>query len=204
MIELDRLVGLPSGQLIEVTQKELNFLINLEFTEWNSKYNEFIFNDNLVDDIYHILKRINIKDNIKTTSGKKGIVIGIVKNYNGKDTINNINVSSIYKKGDKLYVIEFQNGKKGIYLNNQIEKIRPNSIFENYGSFIDDELSIIEIVGLPSGQIIEAQDNEIDYLKRHQIIKWNGSRQGVDDYIGYTFDDEDYKTIMKLLYQLFQ
>jgi len=205
MVELDRLVGLPSGQLIEVTQRELNFLMNLGFTEWSSKYNEFIFNDRLVDDVYRFLKRVKIRDYVKTPTGKKGIVVEIII-YNGKDSINRKNVSNIYNKGDKLFVIHFPNNSKGVYKEEQIEKVRPNSIFENYGSFIDEEeISSFDIVGLPSGQIIEIQDNESDYLKRHKIIKWNGTRQGsIEDYHGYTFKDEDYKTIMKLLYQLFQ
>jgi len=60
-----------------------------------------------------------------------------------------------------------------------------------------------EIVGYPSGEVLHLTEAEIDYLKSHSLIKWSGSRTGIDNYIGYYYHDINYNKIMNLLYSLY-
>ena len=67
-----------------------------------------------------------------------------------------------------------------------------------YEQYLDARNEIIsDIIGLPSGQMIEVYESELKILKKHNLIRWSGAE------IGYGFLDEDYKEIMKILYKSF-
>jgi len=195
MEELDDIIGLPSGQIIQLNKGDLSILINLGFVEWSTVHSEFVFKDGYIGEIYRFIEGIYIGNEVVTTTGRNAIVKDIIK-YDGND-INGKNMSQIFKIGDILYIIKQNNNHTGIYTKEQLKKVKKL----NESSTIDIS-EAYELIGLPSGQIIEVSDNELDYLKRLHLIKWNGSRKGID-YVGYVFDDGNYEKIINALYELF-
>jgi len=219
---LECIIGKPSGQVINVTRKEWNALNNLSLILWDSSIKEFMFHDINIKTINKFINIIYEGDTIITGIGRKGKVKKIIKKYDGGN-IDGIDYSNIHKKGETLYIIEFRTGLQGIYTENQIEKIRvSNDIIldgkiEKLGPHLKNiknynltqekkqkpykDSSIHDLIGFPSGQIIEITYNEVGPLKRAGFIKWSGSRSG-NDYIGYKFEDEDYQNILNFLYTL--
>jgi len=192
------ILGLPSGQLINVNKRELKVLIDLGFVQWDINYGEFLFKDIYLDEIKKFMKTFYIHEIVITGTGKYGTIIEII-NYNG-NKVNGKDISKIFKIGDILYVVKFGHNNIGVYTKDQLEKVRDNiSINENQNI----SYNIIDLIGLPSGQVIEIYDNELNFLKKSKLIKWNGSRNGYDGFIGYSFNDKDKKIIMDNLYQLY-
>jgi len=193
---INDLLGLPSGQIINVTKREMGVLINLGFIQWDNNYDYFIFKDAYLNEIRRFTRRFYTDEEVITGTGRSGVVDGVISNYKG-GKVNGKDVSKIFNIGDVLYIIKFENNGVGVYTENQLEKVR--DINEN-NSYED---ASFDMIGLPSGQIIEVTDVEVHYLKGNKLVKWNGSRTGVDDFIGYTFDDDDYEKVMDTLYELF-
>lgn len=192
---INEILGLPSGQLVNVSKRELEVLINLGFIHYEKEYDKFVFSDAYLSEIERFTKRFYVQELVVTGSGRNGIIDKVIDSYDGGE-INGKNVSKIFSIGDVLYVVKFENNKVGVYTEEQLKKIRKESINEN-------NYSIIDIIGLPSGQVIEVRDYELPYLKGHRLVRWSGSRTGVDGFIGYTFNDDDKKEIMDKLYELY-
>lgn len=125
---IEHIIGYPSGQVINITKKELMFLMNLGLADWDNSMQEWIFNDKVLDEIKDYLSRIYV-DNIVYVSGRKATVKQIIKDYNGQ-RVNGKDVSKIFKYGRTLYIIRFFGGGEGIYTYDQIKKQRtPDDIF---------------------------------------------------------------------------
>jgi len=204
---LECIIGIPSGQVINITKREWNALHNLALIKWDSELSEITFNDMNIKTIDRFINAIYEDDIIETSIGRRGRVDKIIR-YNG-DKINGIDYSNIYKKGDILYLINFKHGNKGLYKKDVIKKIRvPNEILESVspkkqllltkGNYKKDS-SKLDLIGIPSGQIIEITYDEIGPLKRAGLIKW----RHIDNQIGsYTFKDVDFKNLIEFLYTL--
>jgi len=198
---INDLLGLPSGQIVNVTKRELETLMNLDFIQWSSTHDYFIFRDTYLSEIKRFTKRFYENELVVTGTGRQGAIEKVISSYDG-GKVNGRDVSKIFKIGDVIYVVRLENDKMGLYKEDQLKKIRNNkSINENNQNTPND---IIDIIGIPSGQVIEVFDNEVQYLKGHGLVKWNGSRTGTSvDFIGYSFDDKDKKKIMDTLYEIY-
>lgn len=67
-----------------------------------------------------------------------------------------------------------------------------------YEEYLDKEGETVhDIVGFPSGQMIEVYESELKILKKKNLIRWSGSE------VGYGFLDDDYNKVMEILYKSF-
>jgi len=201
-----QILGISSGQLIKVTQHQLETLLNLDYVQWSFEYDYWVFRDAYLDEMKKFLKpivsnKIIVGDKVITATGKEGKVVKIIEYYNG-EKVNGRILSKIYNIGNTLFIIQFNPNNTGIYTFGQLKKVDKINEGVYYNKPYTNILTI-ELVGLPSGQIIEIDNNEAQYLKEHHLIKWNGSRTGMNEFIGYSFNDKDEKKIMNLLYELF-
>lgn len=192
---INEILGLPSGQLISVTKRESVVLMNLGFIDYNREHEKFTFNDNYLSEIQRFTKRFYVQELVVTGTGKDGVIVKVIDNYDGGE-VNGKNISNIFSVGDTLYVVKFSDNKIGVYSEEQLKKVRKESINENHQTVID-------IIGFPSGQVIEVHDNELAYLKGYGLVRWNGSRKGIENFIGYVFNDDNVKEIMEKLYELY-
>jgi len=122
--EDDILVGLPSGQIITITNDEayillpyinINYDVGMEGEYWE-------FNDEDYDEIIEILYEIKKGTVVRIKKiGKVGEVVDIIE-YDGQ-LINGRNLSKIYSPSDILYMVKFR-GTDGVYIKDDIEKVR--------------------------------------------------------------------------------
>lgn len=131
--KLEYIVGYPSGEILNLTTPDMYFLSIEDIIMWKTDIGDFVFDDKDLNKIINILKKIKLNDYVKVkNTNKVGKINLIVKNYQG-EKIYNKDVSKLFKKGDCLYIVEFENHKTGIYLLEQMDKlfIRNNIFVDN-------------------------------------------------------------------------
>lgn len=128
--KIENIVGYPSGQILNIYQKDLIKLNSINLVEFQQDVFEFIFYDNEIDKIIKYLNDIKIEDFCRIgDTNKIGKVKKIIDDFSG-ELINGINYSKIFNWGEKIYVLEFIDKKTGVYSKRQIKKINPkNNIF---------------------------------------------------------------------------
>ena len=128
---MEYIVGIPSGQILNLSTKELYKLLKYNMIDWNGGIDDFIFEDILLSSIIDNLNsNIEIGDNIIAFNNRKGVVRRII-DYNKGDIINGKDLSRLYDSGQKLYLIYFNDTRSNtsIYTINQIKKNHNNCIF---------------------------------------------------------------------------
>jgi hypothetical protein len=200
-------VVLPNtGEILYFTNNEISYLIYSNVIYFDININEFISTINKNDFNKILIKYYKKLINKKIQIGFNNY--GIIKDVfiynknrlyvNGKK-INNYDYSLEYKKNDIVFLVRIKT-KYTVYKKEQIlNKIINNKLLEINNYHLNNE-----ILGDPSGQLIEVSEAEIDYLRQLKMIKWSGSKKGLTNYIGYYFNDKDYYEIMEILYSLYE
>lgn len=179
MLNTDYLIGLPSGQIIDIYYKEINNLKQEGMISFNNKWMSYVFDDN---DYYNVLRHLK-KPIPNVNAGGVISMDEIMEFFDKQKNVRtyillpdgSIDVSGdVFVSGGVHKKIPFKFGKVSgdfIFRECKLESLE-NAPTQVGGNFIINKNSLIELIGGPTyvGKMYDCSDNFLTSLEGTPVL----------------------------------